>query len=140
MSKHLLLATDGSPAAHHAEEVAIALAAALGARMHALHVLAPQPAVALAADVIEGGSHARHAIRHIHGDLADVREKARRAGVPCHVEHVFDHRPYAAIAGAAMKHRCDLIVMGAHARDAPLATDVTHQVILHCDVPVLVCR
>jgi len=139
MSKRLLLATDGSPAAHRAVDLAIALAAALGARMHVLHVLAPQPAVGLAADAIEGKPHAWRAIQHARGDLAEVQEKASRAGVPCHVEHAFDNRPHAAIAAAAMSHHCDLIVMGAHARDAPLATDVTRQVIIHCDVPVLIC-
>ena len=65
------------------------------------------------------------------------------AGVPCEGEYVFDNRPYAAIAGAATKHHCDLIVMDAHTHNGIerlMLSNVTHKVILCCDVPVLVCH
>lgn len=139
MPNHILLAAADFRASHRATDIAIALAATLGARLHVLHVRTPRPAVELAADAILGGPHARRTARRTRANLAEITGKARSAGVPCQVEQVFDHRPYAAIAGVAMQHRCDLIVMGAHARGAPLATDITHQVILNCDLPVLVC-
>ncbi len=137
---HILLATDGSIAARHATDMAIALAARLGARVHALYVLAPQPAVGFVADAIQGSPHARRAIRQAERELAEVRRKAARAGVPCEVEHVFDRRPHAAIASTATGLHCDLVAMGAHGHDGPPPGDVTRQVMLNCDVPVLVCR
>jgi nucleotide-binding universal stress UspA family protein len=136
----ILLATDGSTAARHATDMAIALAARLGARVHALYVLAPQPAVDFVADAIQGAPHARRATRQADRELAEVRRKAGRAGVPCEVERVFDRRPHAAIASAASGLHCDLVVMGAHGHGGPPPGDVTRQVMLNCDVPVLVCR
>ena len=143
MYKHILLATDGSPAARRAEDAGIELAARLGAHLHVLRVLEPEPAVSLVADVIQGDIYTRRAIQRAGDYLADVREKASAAGVPCETEYVFDNRPYAAIAGSASKHRCDLIVMGAHLHnglEGLLLSNVTHKVILNCDAPVLVCH
>lgn len=143
MYRHILLATDGSPAARRAEGVGIDLAARLGARLRVLRVLEPEPAVSLVADVIQGQVPALRAILHADAHLAEVRAAAAAVGVPCETEHVFDRRPYAAIAGAAGKHGCDLVVMGAH-RGAGLGEllegDTTRKVILNCDASVLVCR
>jgi nucleotide-binding universal stress UspA family protein len=119
-------------------DMAIALAAQQHARLHALYVLAPQPAVGFAADAILGGPPAERATRRAERALARVREGAARAGVPCDVERVFDRRPYAAIAGAAASLHCDLIVMGMHG--GPSGSAAARKVILHCDVPVLACR
>jgi len=143
MYKHILLATDDSPAARRAEEVGIELAARLGARLHVLRVLAPEPAVSLVADVIQGEVPAWRALQRANEHLTKVQAVAIAAGVSCQTEHVFDNRPYAAIAGAAGKYRCDLIVMGAHAGGGLgelLQGDATRKVILNCDVSVLVCR
>lgn len=143
MYKHILLATDGSPAARRAEDAGIELAARLDARLHVLRVLEPEPAVSLVADVIQGEVPALRALLRADEHLAKVRAAAASAGVACETEHVFDNRPYAAIAGAAGKHRCDLIVMGAHAGGGLgelLQGDATRKVILNSDVSVLVCR
>lgn len=143
MYQHILLPTDGSAAATHAVDTGIRLAAQLGARVHALHVLPPLPAVSFLADVIQGDVYTLRAIQRAGDYLADVREKAEAAGVPCATEYVFDNRPYAAIAGSAAKHHCDLIVMGAHLHnglEGLLLSNVTHKVILNCDAPVLVCH
>ena len=143
MYKHILLATDGSPAARRAEDAGIELAARLDARLHVLRVLEPEPAVSLVADVIQGEIPALRALLRADEHLAKVLAAATAAGVSCETEHVFDNRPYAAIAGVAGKHRCDLIVMGAHAGGGLgelLQGDATRKVILNCDVSVLVCR
>jgi len=137
MYTHILLATDDSKAARRAMDIAIALAAQLGARVHALYVLPPQSTVSLVADAIQGSPHARRAIQRADRELSGVRERAGLAGVPCETEHVFDHRPYAAIAGTAARLRCDLIVMGAHG--GPPVGNAAHKVMLNSDVPVLVC-
>jgi nucleotide-binding universal stress UspA family protein len=138
MYSHILLAGGDSRAARHAMDVAIAFAAQQHARLHALCVLAPQPAVGVLADVLLGDPPADRATRRAERVLARVRESAARAGVPCEVERVFDRRPYAAIIGAAAKRCCDLIVMGAHG--GPPADDAARKVMLHGDVPVLICR
>jgi nucleotide-binding universal stress UspA family protein len=143
MYTHILIPTDGTESASHAIDTGIRLAAQLGARVHALHVLPPLPAVSFIADVVQGDACKRRAVQRAEHDLALVREKAQAAGVPCDAEYVFDNRPYAAIAGAATKHHCDLIVMDAHTHNGIerlLLSNVTHKVILCCDVPVLVCH
>jgi nucleotide-binding universal stress UspA family protein len=143
MFKHILLATDDSPAARRAERAGVELAARLGARLRVLRVLAPEPAVSLVADVIQGEMPALRAIVRANEHLGGVLAAATAAGVTCETEHVFDNRPYAAIAGAATKYGCDLVVMGAHAGGGLselLQGDSTRKVILNCDVSVLVCR
>lgn len=143
MYTHILIPTDGSAAATHAIDTGIRLAAQLGARVHALHVLPPLPAVSFIADVVQGDVCKQRALQRAQHDLDEVREKAKAAGVPCDAEYVFDNRPYAAIAGAATKHHCDLIVMDAHIHNGIerlMLSNVTHKVILSCDVPVLVCH
>lgn len=143
MYTHILIPTDGSDAAIHAIDTGIRLAAQLHARVHALHVLPPLPAVSFIADIVQGDTCKRRSVAHAQEYLDEVREKAQAAGVPCDAEYVFDNRPYAAIAGAATKHHCDLIVMDAHTHNGIerlMLSNVTHKVILCCDVPVLVCH
>jgi len=143
MFKHILIPTDGSDPALRAIDTGIQLAAQLGARIHALHVLVPLPAVSFIADALQGDVYRKHARERAEATLAKVREMAHAAGVECDVEYVFDNRPYAAIAGAATKYHCDLIVMDAHECnniERLLLSNTTHKVILSCDVPVLVCH
>ena len=75
--------------------------------------------------------------------LADARQRAVAAGVPCETSFETDARPYAAIVGATRKQQCDLIVMASHGWrgfDRLLLGSETHKVILNGEVPVLVCR
>ncbi|WP_266168550.1 universal stress protein [Dyella subtropica] len=143
MFKHILLPTDGSDPTMRAINTAIKLAAQLGARIHALHVLTPLPAVSFIADVLQGDIYRKQACERAETNLAKVREMAHAVNVVCDVEYLFDNRPYVAIAGAATKYHCDLIVMDAHECnniERLLLSNTTHKVILSCDVPVLVCH
>ena len=143
MFKHILIPTDGSNATMRAIDTGIQLAAKLGARVHALHILTPLPAVSFFADAIQGDIYRKHARERAEATLVKVRAMAQAANVPCETEYLFDNRPYAAIAGAATKYGCDLIVMDAHEcnnLERLLLSNTTHKVILSCDVPVLVCH
>lgn len=145
MFKHILLPTDGSELSLRAVDTGIELAARLGARVHAFHVLVPFPATVYFAEFIQANeaAYTRDAVASAEGHLAEVRRRAEAAGVPCESSYETDARPFAAIVGAARKHQCDLIVMASHGWrgfDRLLLGSETHKVILNGDVPVLVCR
>jgi nucleotide-binding universal stress UspA family protein len=145
MFKHILLPTDGSELSLHAVDTGIELAARLGARVYAFHVIAPFPASVYFTEIIQANepTYTREATANAERYLGDVRQRAQAAGVPCDGSHEVDARPWSAIVGAARKQQCDLIVMASHGWrgfDRLLLGSETHKVILNGDVPVLVCR
>jgi nucleotide-binding universal stress UspA family protein len=144
MFQHILLPVDGSEHALNAVNTGIELARRLGAKVHALHVLPPLPAVSYVAELIQSRStHTELAKTRAEGYLGEVCKRATAAGVACETEYVCDLRPYVAIVAAAARHHCDLIVMasrGAQGFERVLLGSVTHKVMLSCDVPVLVCH
>lgn len=145
MFKHILLPTDGSELSLRAVDTGIELAARLGARVYAFHVIAPFPASIYFATFVQANEPAyiQEANANAERYLADVRQRAKAAGVSCEGGSEVDARPYSAIVGAARKQQCDLIVMASHGWrgfDRLLLGSETHKVILNGDVPVLVCR
>jgi len=144
MFKHILLPTDGSELSLHAVDIGIELAAKLGARVYAFHVIVPLPASAYFAEfILVEPEYTKEASANAERYLADVRQRAAAAGVACESGSESDTRPYSAIVDAARKHQCDLIVMASHGWrgfDRLLLGSETHKVILNGDVPVLVCR
>ncbi len=145
MFKHILLPVDGSELSMRAVDTGIALAAALGARIHALHVLPPFPAVTYFAAIAQANEtmYVERAVASAERVLAGVQDRARAAGVPCGTSHEIDSRPYCAIAAAVSRYHCDVIVMATHGRrgfEKLLLGSVTQKALLLADVPVLVCR
>lgn len=145
MFKHILLPVDGSALSLRAADMGIALAARVGARVHGLHVLDPFPAIGYFAQVIQASrsDYDQAAVGRAEQYLAEVSKRARAAAVPCDSSHEFDHRPYCAIIDAARKHHCDLIVMASHGwrgLDRLLLGSETQKVLLHGNLPVLVCH
>jgi nucleotide-binding universal stress UspA family protein len=145
MFKHILLPTDGSELSLHAVDTGIELAARLGARVYAFHVIAPFPASVYFAEIVQANepTYTREAVANAERYLGDVRQRAQAAGVPCDGSHEVDTRPWSAIVSAAHKQQCDLIVMASHGWrgfDRLLLGSETHKVILNGDIPVLVCR
>jgi nucleotide-binding universal stress UspA family protein len=121
MYKHILLPTDGSPVAERAAGAGITLAAAIGARVTALHVL-PRPAgLALESWGHPGADCARRredALLRRGGEyLAQVREAARYAGVECECSLERAPSVHGAIVDVARASGCDLIVMGSNVKD-----------------------
>ena len=145
MFKHILLPTDGSELSLRAVDTGIELAARLGARVYAFHVIAPFPASTYFAEFVQANepAYTQEANANAERYLADAHRRAEAAGVSCESSSEVDARPYSAIVGAARKHQCDLIVMASHGWrgfDRLLLGSETHKVILNGDVPVLVCR
>jgi nucleotide-binding universal stress UspA family protein len=145
MYKHLLLPVDGSDLSLRAADSGIALARALGARVHALHVVVPLPAVPFLNEIIatSDADYADNAEEAGARYLAAVRERADDANVPCQCSLETDPRPHHAIVAVARREACDLIVMGSHGwrgLDRLLMGSQTQRVILESDVPVLVDR
>lgn len=145
MFKHILLPTDGSELSLRAVDIGIALAAKLDASVYAFHVIAPFPASVYFAEFVltNEPSYIEEAVANAERYLADVRQRAQAAGVPCEGSHEFNSQPYTAIVTAARQQQCDVIVIASHGWrgfDRLLLGSETHKVILNGDVPVLVCR
>lgn len=112
--RHILVATDGSRVAARAVRTALALAAAVGARLHVVYVLAHPELVGAAA--MHG---ARVVIQHLKQQgasraakaLAAVARDAKSARVPFASEWVEDDRQLHVALDVARRRRCDLIVV-----------------------------
>ena len=145
---HMLFPTDGSELSRKALAVAIGLAKALGARITAIHVMAPYtppladisftyPDPVSPEDYEKAAKKASAALRD------EILAEARNPGVECEALSVFAHTPWEAIVDTAAARRCDLIVMASHGRRGLAATllgSETQKVLTHSPVPVLVCK
>jgi hypothetical protein len=75
--------------------------------------------------------------------LGQVADAAKAADVACEIVQIEHGQPYQAIITAAKDKDCDVIVMASHGRSgisALLLGSVTHKVLTHTKIPVLVCR
>lgn len=146
MFKHILIATDGSPASNRASKAGIALAKGLSAKVTILSALELAAAVAYAgismdARMISGfEKEARIAAQKRIETLAKLAAISR---VPC-VSVITEVSPaFKAIVAAAKKLKCDAIVLGSHGRrgfSKFILGSVTQQVLAHTTLPVLVFR
>ena len=143
MYQYILLPVDGSDISLRAADAGIALAAKLGARVHALHVVVPLPTVPfldeiIAASNVEYVDGAREAGNRY---LDEVCARAKAAGVVCLSSLESDATPQRAIVAKARSLGCDLIVMGCNGwrgLDRLLLGSATQHVIVHGGIPVLV--
>ncbi|MEI7037915.1 universal stress protein [Fulvimonas yonginensis] len=145
MFQHILIPIDGSELSLHAADAGIALARQLGARVHALHVVVPLPAIPFLNELVAGSDadYADSAEVAGKGYLDQVSTHAAAAGVPCQCSLETDPSPHHAIVAAAARLGCDLIVMGSHGwrgLDRLLLGSETQRVILEARCPVLVSR
>jgi nucleotide-binding universal stress UspA family protein len=145
MFKHILVPIDGSELSEHAVKLALELATLSEGRIYAFHVVQPFNSVAYAADMLSATETAynQNAIPRAEGYIEGVRQAATNAGITVDGSYVFDERPYQAIVDMAKEHHCDLIVMASHGWrgiSRLLLGSETHKVLLHSDIPVLVCR
>lgn len=143
MYQHILLPIDGSEISLRAAAAGIALAARLGAQVHALHVVAQMPPVPFLYDVIAASNLSYENVARDTGNrfLAEVCERAKAAGVPCQSSLESNTAPPRAIVAKARALGCDLIVMGCNGwrgLDRLLLGSATQYVIVHSEVPVLV--
>jgi nucleotide-binding universal stress UspA family protein len=143
MYKHILVPTDGSKVSEGAADAAIALARAVGARLTALHVVAP-PAQPQLECWVHGdpdygakliGALERRGLLY----LDAVREAAMRAGVACECVIAHGVSPAGQIMREARLRECDLIMMSSHGpRGAGgIAGSETLKVVAMGSIPVL---
>ncbi len=147
MYQRILFPTDGSPLSKKAAKSAIGIASALGAEMVVLNVVSRYPQ-----SYFEGGvTVSTQEISRIEKQWSErgqalgdaVAEQARAAGVQAKAVVVRSDIVADAVAAAAKKHKCDLIVMASHGRRGLkrlLLGSETQHVLTHGTIPVLVLR
>ncbi len=147
MYKRILVATDGSTLSKKAVSSAIELAAATGAELVALKVVARYPM-----SYFEGGLAVQASevarIEKQWGDnaqaIVDAVQKAAAArAVKAKALTVKSNLVSDAVIAAAKKHKCDLIVMASHGHRGIkrlLLGSETQLVLTHSHIPVLVLR
>jgi nucleotide-binding universal stress UspA family protein len=147
MFKHILIPTDGSPVAGKAVKAGFELAKQLGAKVTGYYAVeAIQPRVYGEGYIIDNKTikvfeqHARAAgQKHIDG-MAKI---AAAVGVKFSGVMTMAETPYEGIIEAARKQKCDAIFMASHGRRGlagMLMGSVTHKVLTHSKLPVLVYR
>lgn len=145
MYKHILLPTDGSALSRKAARSGVLFAREAGARITAIHVMAPP-----GADELEAWTHhepdfaekrAQLFQKFADATLQFVADSAAAEGVPCSVRLVTGAEPYRAIVDTAQSAQCDLIFLAAHGArgdSAQLLGSEALKVLVHSSVPVLV--
>mgnify|MGYP001168724793 CR=1 FL=1 len=146
MYKNILIATDGSEVAGRAVAHAIALAADQKAEVTVMTVTEMWSAVRMAERARLGsqnpfGEYESAAAAAARAILTRAEEAAKAAGVSCNSIHVPDQQAADAIAATAKERGCDLIVMGSRGHrglNKILVGSRVQEVLIHCDVPILV--
>jgi nucleotide-binding universal stress UspA family protein len=149
MYRRILIPTDGSETATKAVTAGIHLAHALKARLIFLTVTEPLSSLG---DRQHAFQHMPEAFRKQALDYLDAAgrraldlatEAAAGKGVAAEKVLVEASEPYEAIIAAATTQGADLIMMGSHGRrgvQAMLLGSVTHKVLSHTKLPVIVVR
>jgi nucleotide-binding universal stress UspA family protein len=146
MFKHILLATDGSPASDRAVVMAVELARTHAAKLTAVYAVDPYPYVGLG-EVNPMGFQAYMSAAQDHAAAAHAKVAAQCAagGAPVALELrlLEDSAPANGIVEAAKTEGADLIVVGSHGRTGIarlMLGSVAAKVIAESTVPVLVAR
>jgi len=147
--QHILIAVDGSSLSEHAVTEGLKLAKALGARVT---IFTATEQFSSLGDVGHAFAGAPEPVRHQARDYLEAQARtaqaracaaAAAAGVKAEALLAESDHPHQAIIEAAKAKAADLIVMASHGRrgvTAVLLGSVTHKVLTHSELPVLVCR
>jgi universal stress protein A len=141
--KHILVATDLSPASDPALKEALVLAKENGAELLIAH--AYQPPTILEAQSLAGGAYEEwdQSLREdVEKRLQPIVEDAAREGVAAK-PLVLAGAPYEAIAEAAKENGADLVIMGTHGRRGVsrfFLGSVASRVISTAPCPVMTVR
>jgi len=147
MFKHILIPTDGSPVANKAVKAGIELAKALGAKVSGYYAVeAIQPRVygegyMMNSGTIKALERSAQAVGQKHID--SMAKAAKAAGVGFSGVVAMAETPYEGIIATAKKRKCDAIFMASHGRRGLagfIMGSVTHRVLTHSKLPVLVYR
>jgi nucleotide-binding universal stress UspA family protein len=141
--RHILVPTDGSRRSAPAIRMAARLAKTLGAKLTALHVVAPYFPARSGAEYASLSGFQRSVAQEARRALAAFNAEARAQGVTATAASTLGGEPWQAILRAARAKKCDLIVMASHGRRGLAALVLgseTTKVLTHSKIPVLVCR
>jgi nucleotide-binding universal stress UspA family protein len=147
MFKHILIPTDGSELARTAITAGVAFAKALGARITAYHAI-EGPGTRIYGDeaLIKPMAMKEFEARlweQAERYLADAQKAADAAGIACETLITTPAAPYRGIIDAAKEKNCDAIFMASHGRGnlaSLVLGSVTHKVLAHSKIPVVVYR
>lgn len=146
MFKHILIPTDGSELANKAVKAGIRFAHEIGAKVTAYNAIEDpldDTDEASAIDPTMRDDFKRRARDAAQRRLDAIGKLATQAGVAFDSVVTEVDTPYKGIIAAAKKHKCDVIFMASHGRrgvSGLLIGSVTHKVLTHCTIPVLVYR
>jgi nucleotide-binding universal stress UspA family protein len=146
---HILVPTDGSELSSAAAGRAVAIAAAIGARITFFHAKPERPQSFLGGegaayvDQMPPEEFERRSQQQADAVLDALQALADAAGVPCARAVAESGAPYEGIIEAATARGCDLIVMASHGRrgiKSLILGSETQKVLTHSKIPVLVYR
>jgi len=147
MFKHILIPTDGSDTALKAVKAGVALAAEIGAKVTGYCAQEPVPThihgEGYIADKTMVAQFEQRAAEFARKSVKAVEDAAKAAGVPCTALVTKSAVPYRGIVEAAEKKGCDAIFIASHGHrglQRLLLGSVTHEVLTHSKIPVLVFR
>ena len=146
MFRHILLATDGSPASTRAAQLAVELAHMCGGNLTALYVIDPYPYLGVG-ETNPLGFQAYMSSAYEHAAQAHAKVKALCAkespAVDLQWRRAEDVQASDGILEAAKESGCDLIVVGSHGRKGigrMLLGSIAAKVVSQSPVPVMVAR
>ena len=153
MFRHILIPTDGSEASARAIKQGMQLASALGVKVTGVHVIPSFHPFTYRSQMLltyrralpedSEAAYTAATLSCAKEFLRAIKHAASAAGVPCDTVHAHEDQAYKAIVATAKKRRCDLIFMASHGRGGVagiLLGSETQKVLVHSDIPVLVCH
>lgn len=147
MFRNILIPTDGSAVGNKAVKAGVELAGALGAKVtgfYAIEAIQPQvygEGYIIDRDMIADFEARAKEIGESH--MLAMKKIALSRGVPFSSIVKKARTPYEGIIDAAKRSRCDAIFMASHGRRGLaglILGSVTHKVLTHSKIPVLVYR
>jgi len=148
MLKHILIPTDGSVVGNKAVKAGMQFAKTLGARVTGYYAIEPVHAHLYGEGYLINNEKIVQAFQQSARTAAE-KQLERMAKVAAGLGVRFDgvvsvaETPYEGIIAAAKKEKCDAIFMASHGRrgiSSILLGSVTHKVLTHSTLPVLVYR
>ena len=146
MFKHILVATDASPASEHAAKLAVSLARTHGAKLTAVYVVDPYPYIGVGEINPMGFQAYMSAAQDLAAQAhSQVEALCKQDGAPIALQArlVEDVTAASGIVQTAQTEGADLIVLGSHGRTGIarlMLGSVATKVVAESTVPVLITR